>query len=80
MDCGLVQTVVRRRLRPSLSAVATVWRLLKRHGWPWQAPARRARTRRARRRTVEIGGVAEVEASRRATGPGSSSRTNPGSP
>ncbi|MEW2119967.1 winged helix-turn-helix domain-containing protein [Streptomyces sp. NPDC005474] len=36
-----VQTVMRRRLRLSLS-VATVWRLLKRHGWSWQAPARRA--------------------------------------
>ncbi|MFJ4866920.1 winged helix-turn-helix domain-containing protein [Streptomyces sp. NPDC088748] len=23
-------------------SVATVWRLLKRHGWSWQAPARRA--------------------------------------
>ncbi|GLW19889.1 hypothetical protein Stsp01_66320 [Streptomyces sp. NBRC 13847] len=35
-----VQTVIRRRLR--VSSVATVWRLLKRHGWSWQAPARRA--------------------------------------
>ena len=31
-----VQTRDRRRLRVSLS-VATVWRLLKRHGWSWQA-------------------------------------------
>ncbi|MGW7201858.1 IS630 family transposase, partial [Streptomyces chryseus] len=36
-----VQTVIRRRLDLTLS-VATVWRLLKRHGWSWQAPARRA--------------------------------------
>ncbi|WP_412126889.1 helix-turn-helix domain-containing protein [Streptomyces zaomyceticus] len=36
-----VQTVIRRRLRVGLS-VATVWRLLKRHGWSWQAPVRRA--------------------------------------
>ncbi|WP_451644057.1 IS630 family transposase [Streptomyces virginiae] len=36
-----VQTVIRRRLRLTLS-VATVWRLLKRHRWSWQAPARRA--------------------------------------
>ena len=36
-----VQTVIRRRLHVSLS-VPTVWRLLKRHGWSWQAPARRA--------------------------------------
>ncbi|MFB6518165.1 winged helix-turn-helix domain-containing protein [Streptomyces sp. NPDC056401] len=34
-----VQTVIRRRLRLSLS-VPTVWRLLKRHGWSWQAPDR----------------------------------------
>ena len=33
--------MIRRRLRLSLS-MATVWRLLKRHGWSWQAPARRA--------------------------------------
>ncbi|WP_405669435.1 MULTISPECIES: winged helix-turn-helix domain-containing protein [unclassified Streptomyces] len=26
----------------SESVGATVWRLLKRHGWSWQAPARRA--------------------------------------
>ncbi|KJY19804.1 transposase, partial [Streptomyces sp. NRRL S-444] len=36
-----VWTVIRRRFGLSLS-VATVWRLLKRHGWSWQAPARRA--------------------------------------
>ncbi|MCX5613475.1 winged helix-turn-helix domain-containing protein [Streptomyces sp. NBC_00047] len=36
-----VQTVTRRRLRMSRS-VTTVWRLLRRHGWSWQAPARRA--------------------------------------
>ncbi|MFB7211747.1 winged helix-turn-helix domain-containing protein [Streptomyces sp. NPDC056255] len=30
-----------RRRRVSLS-VATVWRLLERHGWSWQAPARRS--------------------------------------
>nr|WP_324605388.1 winged helix-turn-helix domain-containing protein [Streptomyces sp. NRRL F-2664] len=35
-----VQTLIRRRLRLTLS-LATVWRPLKRHGWSWQAPARR---------------------------------------
>ncbi|MFE5833712.1 winged helix-turn-helix domain-containing protein [Streptomyces sp. NPDC056508] len=35
------QMVIRRRLRLTLS-VATVRRLLKRDGWSWQAPARRA--------------------------------------
>lgn len=36
-----VQAVIGRRFRMRLS-IATVWRLLKRHGWSWQAPARRA--------------------------------------
>ncbi|MFD6114002.1 winged helix-turn-helix domain-containing protein [Streptomyces yangpuensis] len=35
-----VQTLICRHLRVSLS-VATVWRLLKRHGWSWQARTRR---------------------------------------
>ncbi|WP_443067331.1 IS630 family transposase [Streptomyces sp. NBC_01426] len=52
-----VQTVIRRRLRVSLS-VATVWRLLKRHGWSWQAPARRALERDEHTVEVEEGGVA----------------------
>ncbi|WP_455753528.1 IS630 family transposase [Streptomyces lavendulae] len=52
-----VQTVIRRRLRVSLS-VATVWRLLKRHGWSWQAPARRALERDEHAVEVEEGGVA----------------------
>ncbi|WP_442802647.1 IS630 family transposase [Streptomyces sp. CB01635] len=52
-----VQTVIRRRLRVSLS-VATVWRMLKRHGWSWQAPARRALERDEHAVEVEEGGVA----------------------
>ncbi|WP_443044167.1 IS630 family transposase [Streptomyces sp. NBC_00353] len=52
-----VQTVIRRQLRLSLS-VATVWRLLKRHGWSWQAPARRALERDDHAVEVEEGGVA----------------------
>ncbi|MFJ1805663.1 MULTISPECIES: winged helix-turn-helix domain-containing protein [unclassified Streptomyces] len=36
-----VQTVILRGLRLGLS-VATVWRVLERRGWSWQAPARRA--------------------------------------
>ncbi|WP_442807181.1 IS630 family transposase [Streptomyces sp. NBC_01294] len=52
-----VQAVIRRRLRVSLS-VATVWRLLKRHGWSWQAPARRALERDEHAVEVEEGGVA----------------------
>ncbi|MER8160266.1 winged helix-turn-helix domain-containing protein [Streptomyces sp. NPDC094472] len=75
-----VQAVVRRRLRLSLS-VATVWRLLKRHGWSWQAPARRALERDEH--AVELWKTEvwpRVKASRRRVGPGSSSRTKPDSP
>ncbi|MFJ5901966.1 winged helix-turn-helix domain-containing protein [Streptomyces sp. NPDC093064] len=36
-----IQEVISRRFHLSLS-VTTVWRLLKRHGWSWQAPTRRA--------------------------------------
>ncbi|MEU9108784.1 winged helix-turn-helix domain-containing protein [Streptomyces xanthophaeus] len=32
LDLARVQTLIRRRLRVSLP-VATVWRLLQRHGW-----------------------------------------------
>ncbi|MFC9399369.1 winged helix-turn-helix domain-containing protein [Streptomyces sp. NPDC057027] len=75
-----VQTVIRRRLRVSLS-VATVWRLLKRHGWSWQAPARRALERDEH--AVELWKKEvwpQVKASRRHVGAGSSSRTRPDSP
>ncbi|MEJ8645360.1 winged helix-turn-helix domain-containing protein [Streptomyces sp. MS1.HAVA.3] len=75
-----VQTVIRRQLRLSLS-VATVWRLLKRHGWSWQAPARRALERDEH--AVELWKKEvwpRVKASRRCVGAGSSSRTRPDSP
>jgi putative transposase len=75
-----VQTVIRRRLRLTLS-VATVWRLLKRHGWSWQAPARRALERDEH--AVELWKKEvwpQVKASRRRPGHGSSSRTRPDSP
>ncbi|MFB7957643.1 winged helix-turn-helix domain-containing protein [Streptomyces sp. NPDC056045] len=71
--------VIRRRLRVSLS-VATVWRLLKRHGWSWQAPARRALERDEH--AVELWKKEvwpRVKGSRRPLGPGSSSRTRPAS-
>ncbi|WP_243879213.1 winged helix-turn-helix domain-containing protein [Streptomyces sp. KS 21] len=70
-----VQTVIRRRLRVSLS-VATEWRLLKRHDWSWQAPARRALERDER--GVELWKKEvwpRVKASRRRVTAGSSSRT-----
>ncbi|WP_331755692.1 winged helix-turn-helix domain-containing protein [Streptomyces sp. NBC_01643] len=75
-----VQTVIRRQLRLSLS-VTTVWRLLKRHGWSWQAPARRALERDDH--AVELWKKEvwpRVKGSRRRVGAGSSSRTRPASP
>ncbi|MEU9304743.1 winged helix-turn-helix domain-containing protein [Streptomyces sp. NPDC048269] len=75
-----VQSVIRRRLRVSLS-VATVWRLLKRHGWSWQAPSRRALERDEH--AVELWKREvwpRVKASRRPMAAGSSSRTKPDSP
>ncbi|MFG2749576.1 winged helix-turn-helix domain-containing protein [Streptomyces xanthophaeus] len=74
-----VQAVIRRRLRLTLS-VATVWRLLKRHGWSWQAPARRALERDEH--AVELWKKEvwpRVKPSRRRVGAGSSSRTRPDS-
>ncbi|MFG3590144.1 winged helix-turn-helix domain-containing protein [Streptomyces sp. NPDC047990] len=68
-----------RRLGLSLS-MATVWRLLKRHGWSWQAPARRALERDEH--AVELWKREiwpRVKASRRRPGAGSSSRTRPDS-
>ena len=75
-----VQALIYRRLRLSLS-LATVWRLLKRHGWSWQAPARRALERDEH--AVELWKREvwpRVKASRRPVGAGSSSRTRPDSP
>lgn len=74
-----VRTVIRRGLRVSLST-ATVWRLLKRHGWSWQAPARRALERDEH--AVELWKKEvwpRVKASQRRAGPGSPSRTKPAS-
>ncbi|MFE9797214.1 winged helix-turn-helix domain-containing protein [Streptomyces goshikiensis] len=75
-----VQTVIHRRLRVKLS-VPTVWRLLRRHGWSWQAPSRRAMERDEH--AVELWKKEvwpRVKASRRRVGAGSSSRTKPDSP
>ncbi|MFD3330984.1 winged helix-turn-helix domain-containing protein [Streptomyces sp. NPDC058701] len=62
-------------------SVATVRRLLKRHGWSWQAPARKALERDEH--AVELWKKEvwpQVKASRRRPGHGSSSRTRPNSP
>ncbi|MET8957867.1 winged helix-turn-helix domain-containing protein [Streptomyces sp. NPDC004533] len=74
-----IQEVISRRFHLSLS-VATVWRLLKRHGWSWQAPARRALERDEDAVALwkkEVWPL--VEAPRRRSGPGSSLRTRPDS-
>ncbi|MER6321695.1 winged helix-turn-helix domain-containing protein [Streptomyces coelicoflavus] len=71
--------MIRRRLRLSLS-LATVWRPLKRHGWSWQAPARRALEHDEH--AVELWKKEvwpQVKVSRRRPGRGSSSRTRPDS-
>ncbi|MFE5550119.1 winged helix-turn-helix domain-containing protein [Streptomyces sp. NPDC056534] len=74
-----VQAVILRRLWVSLS-VATAWRLLKRHGWSWQTPARRALGRDEH--AVELWKKEvrpRVKTSRQHSGQGSSSRTKPAS-
>jgi len=74
-----VQAVIARRFQISLSQ-ATVWRLLKRHGWSWQAPAVRALERDEQAIQLwkkEVWPL--VEAPRRRSGPGSCSKTRPGS-
>ncbi|MEU7045934.1 winged helix-turn-helix domain-containing protein [Streptomyces varsoviensis] len=74
-----VQAVIARKLRVSCS-VAGVWRLLHRHGWSWQCPARRALERDEHAVELWKKGVwPQVEAPRRRSGPTSSSRTRPGS-
>ncbi|MFD9451753.1 winged helix-turn-helix domain-containing protein [Streptomyces sp. NPDC059985] len=63
-----------------LAAPAPAARLLRRHGWSWQAPARRAFERDEH--AVELWEKEVwplVKASRRHPGPGSSSRTKPDS-
>ncbi|WP_406003838.1 winged helix-turn-helix domain-containing protein [Streptomyces sp. NBC_00829] len=55
--------------------------MLKRHGWSWQAPARRALDRDGHAVGLWKREVwPRVKASRRSTGAGSSSRTKPDSP
>ncbi|WP_391858353.1 helix-turn-helix domain-containing protein [Streptomyces silvisoli] len=57
-----------------------MWRLLHRHGWSWQAPARRALERDETAVALWKKDVwPQVEAPRRRSEPGSSSRTKPGS-
>ncbi|WUA38952.1 winged helix-turn-helix domain-containing protein (plasmid) [Streptomyces sp. NBC_01369] len=60
--------------------VEGTWRLLKRHGWSWQQPARRAIERDDE--AVELWKKEvwpQVKVRRRPAGPGSSVRTRPAS-
>ncbi|MDQ1032952.1 transposase [Streptomyces umbrinus] len=74
-----VKTAIARKFHVTCS-ISGVWRLLHRHGWSWQSPARRA----LERDELAVGlwkkdVWPQVEAPRRRSGPASSSRTRPGS-
>jgi transposase len=74
-----VKTLIGRLFHVSYTVEGT-WRLLKRHNWSWQQPARRAIERDDP--VVEVWEKEtwpRVRASRRSVGPGWSSRTKPGS-
>ncbi|MFJ8613356.1 winged helix-turn-helix domain-containing protein [Streptomyces sp. NPDC093675] len=73
------KTLIGRLFHVSYKVEGT-WRLLKRHGWSWQQPTRRAIGRDDD--TVEVWKKEtwpRVRPPRRSAGPGSSSRTRPGS-
>ncbi|MFE5967229.1 winged helix-turn-helix domain-containing protein [Streptomyces sp. NPDC056463] len=74
-----IKTLIGRLFHVSYTVEGT-WRLLKRHGWSWQQPARRAIERDDE--AVEVWRKEtwpRVRASRRKEMPGWSSRTKPGS-
>ena len=74
-----IKTLIGRLFHVSYTVEGT-WRLLKRHGWSWQQPTRRAIERDDD--AVEVWKKEtwpRVRAPRRSAGPGSSSRTRPGS-
>ncbi|WP_268985527.1 winged helix-turn-helix domain-containing protein [Streptomyces sp. CC228A] len=74
-----VKTLIGRLFHVPYTVEGT-WRLLKRHGWSWRQPARRAIERDDD--AVELWKKEvwpQVKAPRRLAGPGSSSRTRPGS-
>jgi putative transposase len=74
-----VRMLIGRQFKVRCS-IAGVWRLLHRHGWSWQSPARRALERDEH--AVELWKKdvwPQVEAPRRRSTPGSPSRTRPGS-
>nr|WP_060887335.1 winged helix-turn-helix domain-containing protein [Streptomyces caniscabiei] len=74
-----IKTLIGRLFHVSYTVEGT-WRLLKRHGWSWQQPTRRAIE--PDDDAVEVWKKEtwpRVRAPRRSAGPGSSSRTRPGS-
>ncbi|MFJ8313402.1 MULTISPECIES: winged helix-turn-helix domain-containing protein [unclassified Streptomyces] len=71
-----ITTVSARKFRVTCS-VAGVWRLMRRHGWSFQRPARRALERDARVMELWKKDVwQQVETPRRRSGPTTSSRTS----
>ncbi|GAA2824666.1 helix-turn-helix domain-containing protein [Kitasatospora aburaviensis] len=75
-----MKTLIGRLLHISYTVEGT-WALLKRHGWSWQQPMRRAVERDDR--AVELWKKEvwpQVKAPRRLGEPGWSSRTKPGRP
>jgi transposase len=74
-----VKTMIGRLFHVAYTVEGT-WKLLRRHGWSWQQPVRRATERNEEAVEVWKGETwPEVKGWRRSPGPGSSSRTNPGS-
>ncbi|MFC8718760.1 winged helix-turn-helix domain-containing protein [Kitasatospora sp. NPDC057198] len=74
-----IKTMIGRLFHVSYTVEGT-WRLLKRHGWSWQQPCRRAIERDDT--AVEVWKMEtwpRVRPSRQSAGPGWSSRTRPGS-
>ncbi|MER6568397.1 winged helix-turn-helix domain-containing protein [Streptomyces sp. NPDC001093] len=74
-----IKSLIGRLFHVSYTVEGT-WRLLKRHGWSWQQPARRAIERDDS--AVEVWKKEtwpRVREPRRSAGPGSSSKTRPGS-
>jgi len=76
---GRIKTLIGRRFHMSYTQQG-VRKLLIRHGWSWQVPARRAVERDDAAVAAWVKETRpQVEQRRRRSGPGSSSRTRPGS-
>jgi transposase len=75
---GRVKTLIGRTFHIPYT-VQGVWKLMRRHGWSWQSPARRAAERDEAAITLWKKEVwPRVKQPRRPLAPGSCSKTNPG--